>query len=173
MVLLTQCMMHTQRCFGQNIGNYSSTNIDINCHVLVTKYLVLGPSFVLLARPICLETEVLRAAVVNSFIFWNITPCSPLKIKPSFGGTCRLYLQGRRINQARNQCEAGGRWLMPATYSSETSVDIQRTTHRYNPAARSLQTHLSIAVRSRSAETRLITYKVCNQQMYRGLFPRG
>jgi hypothetical protein len=36
-------------------------------------------------------------------IFWDITPCSPLRVNR--GGTCRLHLQGRRIRQARNQSE--------------------------------------------------------------------
>jgi hypothetical protein len=34
-------------------------------------------------------------------------PCSPLKVNRRFGGTYRLHLQGRRINQARNQRESG------------------------------------------------------------------
>jgi hypothetical protein len=33
-------------------------------------------------------------------IFWDITPCSLLKVNRRFGGTCRLHLQGRRISQA-------------------------------------------------------------------------
>jgi hypothetical protein len=53
--------------------------------------------------------------------FWGITPRSPLNVNRRFGGTCRLHLQGRRISQARNQCEAGGK-QMEATCSSETSV---------------------------------------------------
>jgi hypothetical protein len=36
-------------------------------------------------------------------IFWDITPCSPLKVNRRFGGTCRPHLHGRRICQARNQ----------------------------------------------------------------------
>jgi hypothetical protein len=46
--------------------------------------------------------EVLRAVVMKSTIFWDITPCSPLKLKQRFGGTYRLYHQGRRISRARN-----------------------------------------------------------------------
>jgi hypothetical protein len=41
-------------------------------------------------------------------IFWDIISCSLLKINLRFGGTLRLYLQGRRISQARNQRES--RW---------------------------------------------------------------
>jgi hypothetical protein len=33
-------------------------------------------------------------------IFWDITPCSPLKIKGRFGGTRCLHLQARIISQA-------------------------------------------------------------------------
>jgi hypothetical protein len=34
-------------------------------------------------------------------IFWDITPCGPLKVNRRFGGICRLHLQGRRISQAK------------------------------------------------------------------------
>jgi hypothetical protein len=34
-------------------------------------------------------------------IFWNITPCSPVKVSQRSGGRCRLHLQDRRTNQAR------------------------------------------------------------------------
>jgi hypothetical protein len=44
---------------------------------------------------------------VDIYILWHITPCSLWKANQQFGGTCRLHLQGRRINQARNQHEAG------------------------------------------------------------------
>jgi hypothetical protein len=38
--------------------------------------------------------------------FWDITPCSPLKVNQRFGGTCRLHLQGRKIRQSKKQHEA-------------------------------------------------------------------
>jgi hypothetical protein len=40
------------------------------------------------------------------YIFWDKTPCSPLKVNRRFGGTCCLHLQGRRISQPRNRREA-------------------------------------------------------------------
>jgi hypothetical protein len=42
---------------------------------------------------------------MKSIIFWDITPCSPLSVNRRFGGTYRLYLQGRKISRARNQRE--------------------------------------------------------------------
>jgi hypothetical protein len=38
--------------------------------------------------------------IIKKSIFLNITPYDPLKIKGRFGGICRLFLQGRRINHA-------------------------------------------------------------------------
>jgi hypothetical protein len=57
------------------------------------------------------EQEVIRfevpaAVVMKGYISWDIAPCNPLKVNRRFGGTCRLHLQGRRINQARNQRES-------------------------------------------------------------------
>jgi hypothetical protein len=37
--------------------------------------------------------EVLTAVIMSSYIFWNTSPCSPLKINRRFGGTCRPHLQ--------------------------------------------------------------------------------
>jgi hypothetical protein len=44
---------------------------------------------------------------MKSSVFWDITPCSPLKVNWCFEGTC-LHFQSQRISQARNQCES--RW---------------------------------------------------------------
>jgi hypothetical protein len=52
--------------------------------------------------------EVLAAVVMNSTIFWDITPCSPLKFNRRFGETYRLHLQCRKMSRARNQRES--RW---------------------------------------------------------------
>jgi hypothetical protein len=45
---------------------------------------------------------------MKNSVFWDIMPCSHLKVNRSLRGTYRLHLQGRRINQARNQPES--RW---------------------------------------------------------------
>jgi hypothetical protein len=50
-------------------------------------------------------------ADLKSSIFWDITPCSPLKVNRRFGGTCRLHIQGRRISQARNMLLRNVGWL--------------------------------------------------------------
>jgi hypothetical protein len=42
---------------------------------------------------------------LNSIMFWDITPCSPLKVNRRFGETYRLHLQGK-INRARYQRES-------------------------------------------------------------------
>jgi hypothetical protein len=67
---------------------------------------------------------------MKSSIFWDITPCSPLKVNRRFGGTelclpptftlvsCSVY---------------SSTLMMEAMCSSETSVDIQRTTRNYVP----------------------------------------
>jgi hypothetical protein len=44
--------------------------------------------------------EVLTAVVMKSCIYWDITPCSPLKVNRRYGGIFRLHLQGWRISQA-------------------------------------------------------------------------
>jgi hypothetical protein len=58
----------------------------------------------------CVEFEVVTAVVIEKSVFWDIKLCGPLKVSHCFGGTCCLHLQGRRINQARNQHEAGNKF---------------------------------------------------------------
>jgi hypothetical protein len=43
--------------------------------------------------------EVLTAVVMSNSIFWDITPCSPLKDNRRLGGTCHIHLRWRRISQ--------------------------------------------------------------------------
>jgi hypothetical protein len=53
-------------------------------------------------------SEVLRAVVMKDTIFWNITPCSPLKVNRRFEGIYR---------NAKSKCEAGSKqsYLLPAS----------------------------------------------------------
>jgi hypothetical protein len=53
--------------------------------------------------------EFLTAMLMKIYIFCNITPCRQLRVDRRFGGTCRLHLQNQRINQGRNQHEAGSK----------------------------------------------------------------
>jgi hypothetical protein len=46
------------------------------------------------------------SAYLKRTIFWDMTPCSLLKVNRRFGGTYRLHLQGRRIRRASNQRES-------------------------------------------------------------------
>jgi hypothetical protein len=39
----------------------------------------------------------------KSSIFWDITPCIPLKVDWRFGGKCRLHLQSRSINKPKKK----------------------------------------------------------------------
>jgi hypothetical protein len=39
----------------------------------------------------------------KSYIFCDITPCSPLTVNRRLGGTYRLHIKGQRITQVRNQ----------------------------------------------------------------------
>jgi hypothetical protein len=48
----------------------------------------------------CFEFEVLTAVIMKSIIFWDVTPCSLVKVnRRSIGKYC-LHRQVRRVNQA-------------------------------------------------------------------------
>jgi hypothetical protein len=42
--------------------------------------------------------KALTAVVMKSSVFWDITPCSPVKVNIFFGRKYRLHLQYRRVN---------------------------------------------------------------------------
>jgi hypothetical protein len=63
----------------------------------------------------------------KSCIFWDITPCSSLKVSSCFGVTCRFHLQGWRVRKARNQYEQS-RWLSRA----DTALYLRRWNSHFN-----------------------------------------
>jgi hypothetical protein len=84
--------------------------------------------------------EVLTAEVMQSSIFWDITPCSLLKENRRFGGTCP-HLQGR-FSRSLVSCLAYSSTLkIEATCSSETSGATQRITGRHIPEHDTLHNH--------------------------------
>jgi hypothetical protein len=46
---------------------------------------------------------VLTAVIMKIYTFWYITSCVLVQFGRRVGGTCRLYLQGRRVSQTRKQ----------------------------------------------------------------------
>jgi hypothetical protein len=106
-------------------------------------------------------TTVTQLNNVKGSVFWDITPCSPLRVIRRLGGACRLHLQGREISQARNE-------KIEATYSSETSVDFQRTTRGY------IELLITAAVRTPNPTTKqhysqLLTSNGPGEAVYVGL----
>jgi hypothetical protein len=88
------------------------------------------------------EFEVLRAVVLKSTIFWDITPCSPLKVNRRFGGTYRKAWWQASLQHALTlvSCSAYFSTLkMEAICFSETLVDSQLITWRYVPEGGTIQ----------------------------------
>jgi hypothetical protein len=111
-----------------------------------------------------MDLVVQRPLCTKNSVFWEITPCSPLKVNQHLGRTCRLHLQGRRLSKARNWHEASrmkikrfvansaifftlvsylaySSTIKIETCYSETSVDLQRTTWSYIPEDKTLYKH--------------------------------
>jgi hypothetical protein len=78
-----------------------------------------------------MEQSFLRKWLLNSSVFWDIKPFSPLKINRRFGLTCCKALAACFMMVS---CLAYSSTLnMEAICSSEKSVDFQRTIQRYVP----------------------------------------
>jgi hypothetical protein len=101
---------------------------------------------------------VLLTTKLKSSIFWDITPCSPLKINHCSGRTYHRHLQGRRISRAINQhenrclcsppafmlvsCSAYSLTLkMEVICSSKTLVEFQQNIPHYIPEDSTLHNH--------------------------------
>jgi hypothetical protein len=63
--------------------------------------------------------EVLTELVMNSFIFWDITPCGPLKVNRRFGGIALLAICCKLFNSNMQ---------MKATYFFDKLTDFPWTT---------------------------------------------
>jgi hypothetical protein len=92
--------------------------------------------------------NVLAEVAIKSFIFWDIIPCSLIKVNGLLAGICHLDLQGSRVDQARNSFAcyllyATIRLVYPSTLkmevtcSSETTVYCHQATRRYIREGRS------------------------------------
>jgi hypothetical protein len=55
----------------------------------------------------CVGVGVLTAVVIKISAFWDVKLFSQLKVNELFRGTCRLHLQIRGTNQARNNYSFG------------------------------------------------------------------
>jgi hypothetical protein len=84
--------------------------------------------------------QIARASTENDLkctIFWDITPCSLLKIDRRFGGGLCLPPDFTLVS-----CSVYSSTLkMEATWSSEASVGFQRTSRHYIPEDRTLHNH--------------------------------
>jgi hypothetical protein len=88
--------------------------------------------------------------VMNSSVFWETTPCSPLRVNRNFGGTCRLHLQVRRISQSIILASCLVYSSSLKTCSSKISVDLQRNTRRCIPEHRTYSVRFLIILLARS-----------------------
>jgi hypothetical protein len=82
--------------------------------------------------------EVVTPVVINSSIFWDITPHSPLRVNRHFRGTCRLHRLATCFSLV--SCLAySSTTKMEATCPSEMSANFQDITWHYVPEDRTLQ----------------------------------
>jgi hypothetical protein len=61
---------------------------------------------------------------MNSYVFWAISPCSPMKVNRRFGGTYYLHPQNRKRNEGRNKYEAGGQTELCILIDPKDGCDI-------------------------------------------------
>jgi hypothetical protein len=83
-----------------------------------------------------MRCDVPTEVVMKSYVFWGIMSGSPLKVNRRFGGTCRLHIQGLKINQAKNQALLATYFhtgfLLGLFFEPEIeAADFQRTTVLY------------------------------------------
>jgi hypothetical protein len=98
-----------------------------------------------------------KLVLTKRFIFWDITPCSPLNGNRSFGGACRL--QNPLCLLPASSWFLAWFILRPWTCSSETSADFQRTKRHYIAEDRCLHNHRYENLKSYLSSYSLLNYK--------------
>jgi hypothetical protein len=95
------CLMRSQ--FSSNRKcNATPTTKWYDGHTLNTIFQLLNRSLYIY---ICQQSEMLTTSELKSTIFWDMRPCSPLKVNRRFGGSYSLHFKGPRIRRGRNQRE--------------------------------------------------------------------
>jgi hypothetical protein len=69
--------------------------------------------------------------------------CSSVEAPWCVGGTCRLYVQGRRVNQAKNQQQAEGKHSRRGRHSLRNFGEFLSNFRRYNWRERDLHSYRS------------------------------
>jgi hypothetical protein len=77
---------------------------------------------------------------MDSFIFWDITPCSPLKVNGFLEKISPAYL-GLKVLLAACFLTYSSTLKMQVLRSTEMPVEFQLTTWRYIPEDRTLHKH--------------------------------
>jgi hypothetical protein len=57
----------------------------------------------------CVRSETLTDVVMKICTFWDVTPCSPLKLNQRYRGKRRLNLHGWRVSRKKKQHETGSK----------------------------------------------------------------
>jgi hypothetical protein len=78
----------------------------------------------------CTSMWIVDVLNVKFSVFWNITPCSPLKGYRRFGGTYRLRFRGRRISRARNQRESKWKTKQSAQVKITLRLTVSQSVNR-------------------------------------------
>jgi hypothetical protein len=89
--------------------NRNSIQQTCNIRMSFLHVSVMSPYGALISKQKASNNHIAGGIILKSCTFWDVTPCSLLKAKLHFGGTCRLHLQGWRVNQTRNLNEAGNK----------------------------------------------------------------
>jgi hypothetical protein len=92
--LISKCGLYHLRVFA-DCSEHNCLSLPVLTYKQISRYLSSKSNQV--------GFEVFTAVVMNSIIFWDMTPCSPLSCTRRFRGTYRLHLQSQRNKLIKNQ----------------------------------------------------------------------
>jgi hypothetical protein len=91
---------------------------------------------------VCCENQTKCVNISNWTVFWDVIPCSLVEINWRFGGTYCLHIQGRRFaKHATSKKKTEKPLNSEAVLSSETPVNVYRTTRHHIPEGYILRSH--------------------------------
>lgn len=116
----------------------------------------------------CVGFYILAIVTMNSAVFWNMTPYSPVEHHEPFNWTYCLHLQDRRARQADNQREGNSNQsILLVAYSSSLIIEAVSSTETSITYRTQLSHRIMTSLRSRLIKPlRYLVCRFCFHRLY-------
>jgi hypothetical protein len=72
---------------------WEKSGVSNPAYLMMVSWLVIR-QYKAFTNMININRNIIPNGLLNNYVLWDITPCSPLKVKRHFGRACHLHIQG-------------------------------------------------------------------------------